>query len=162
MQRFGRQHVNRSQTLLRSSRSHFHTTLPLISDRGSRKILVLVRSEILEQFVNTLTADYQQSRWNRKNLWQKVPRQISRELNTFSEFFIAFLKSTLNLEYFQKKDQSQTLSITEIVNCEAGSYLSVQNPIFHATLRKTTSYQLPNTAQISMEPISYCSSINFS
>ena len=59
MPRFGRQHVNRSQTLLRSARSHFHTTLPLISDRESRKMLVLVISEILEQFVNTLTADYQ-------------------------------------------------------------------------------------------------------
>ena len=59
MQRFGRQHVNRYQTLLRPAWNQFHTTLPLISDRGSRRILVLVRSEILEQFVNTLTADYQ-------------------------------------------------------------------------------------------------------
>ena len=59
MQRFGTQHVNRSQTLLKSARSQFHTTFALISDRGSRKMLVLVRSEILEQFANTLTADYQ-------------------------------------------------------------------------------------------------------
>ena len=57
MQPFGRQHLNWSQTLFRSARNQFPTTLPLISDRGSRKILVLVRSEILEQFVNTLTAD---------------------------------------------------------------------------------------------------------
>ena len=62
MQRFGRQHANGSQKLLRSARNQFHTTLPLISDRGSRKMLVLVRSELLEQFVNTLTADYQKSR----------------------------------------------------------------------------------------------------
>ena len=59
MQRWGRHHVNRSQTLLRSARNEFHTTLSLILDRGSRKILALVRSEILEHFVNTLTADYQ-------------------------------------------------------------------------------------------------------
>ena len=59
MQRFGRQHVNGSETLLRSALTQFHTTLPLISDRESRKMLVLVRSELLEQFVNTLTADYQ-------------------------------------------------------------------------------------------------------
>ena len=59
MQRIGRQHVNGSQTLLRSAWNQFYTTLPLISDRGSRKMLVLVRSELLEQFVNTLTADYQ-------------------------------------------------------------------------------------------------------
>ena len=30
MQRFGRQHVNGSQTLLRSARNQLHTTLPLI------------------------------------------------------------------------------------------------------------------------------------
>ena len=59
MQRFGREHVNRYQTLLRSAQNQSHTTLPLISDRGSRKMLVLVRFELLEQFVNTLTADYQ-------------------------------------------------------------------------------------------------------
>ena len=59
MQRFGRQHVNGSETLLISAGNHFHTTLPLISDRGSSKMLVVVRSELLEQFVNTFTADYQ-------------------------------------------------------------------------------------------------------
>ena len=35
------------------------------------------------------------------------------------------MKSTLNLEYFEIKDQSQSLSITEINNCKASSYLSV-------------------------------------
>ena len=64
--------------------------------------------------------------------------QISRKLKTFSELFIAFLKSTLNLEYFERKDQSQSLSITEIIKCETGSYLNVQKVIFHATLRQTT------------------------
>ena len=62
MQRFGRQHVNGSQTLLRSARNHIHTTLPLILDRESRKRLVLEGSEVLGQFVKTLTADYKYSR----------------------------------------------------------------------------------------------------
>ena len=38
----------------------------------------------------------------------------------------------------KKKDQSHSLSITEIINCETGSYLNVQKAIFHATFRKTT------------------------
>ena len=62
IQRFERQHVNRSQTLLRAARNQFHTTLPLISNRGSKKMLVLVISELLGQYVNTLTADYNYSR----------------------------------------------------------------------------------------------------
>ena len=64
--------------------------------------------------------------------------QISRKLKTFSLFLNAFLKSPLNLEYLERKDQSQSLSITEIINCETGSYLNVQKAIFHATLRQTT------------------------
>ena len=64
--------------------------------------------------------------------------QISRNPKTFSGFFIAFLKSKLNLKYFETKDQSQFLSITEIINCETGSYLNVQNGIFHATLWQKT------------------------
>ena len=58
MQRFGSQHGNGSQTLPRSARNHFDTTIPLIRGRTSRKRFVLVRSEVLGQFVNTMTADY--------------------------------------------------------------------------------------------------------
>ena len=68
--------------------------------------------------------------------------QISQKMTTFSQFFIAFLKSTLNLEYFGRKDQSQSLSITEIVNFETGSYLNVQKAVFHATLRQKTCYRV--------------------
>ena len=35
------------------------------------------------------------------------------------------MKSTLNLEYFEKENQSHSLSITEINNCETSSYLIV-------------------------------------
>ena len=61
MERFGRQDFDESRTLLRSARNQFYTILPLISDRGSTKTLVLVISDLLEQFVNTLTADYKYS-----------------------------------------------------------------------------------------------------
>ena len=64
--------------------------------------------------------------------------QTSLKLKTCSRFFIAFLKSTLNFEYLEKKDQSQSLTITEIINCDPGSYLNVQKAIFHGTLRKPT------------------------
>ena len=64
--------------------------------------------------------------------------QVFLKLQTCSRFFIAFLKSTLNLLYFEKKDQSHSLSITEIINCETCSHLNDQKAIFHATLRQTT------------------------
>ena len=68
--------------------------------------------------------------------------QISRKLKPFCQFLIAFLKSTLNLEYFERKDQSQSLSITEIINFETGSYLNIQKAIFYATLWQTTCYRV--------------------
>ena len=48
--------------------------------------------------------------------------QISSKSKTFSGFFIASMKSTLNFEYFEKKDKSHSLSFTEIIDCETGSY----------------------------------------
>ena len=138
MQRIGRQHVNGSQTLLRSAWNQFHTTPPLISDRGSRKRLVLVRSEVLGQFVNTLTANSKHSRQNRENLSQQVPMLTSLKLKSCSRLFIAFLKSTLNFEFLEEKYQSHSLSIMEIINCETGIYLNLQNAIFHALLLQIT------------------------
>ena len=64
--------------------------------------------------------------------------QISIKLKTCSRFLIAFVKSTLNFEYFEKKDQSHSLSIAEIINCETGSYLNIQEAIFHAIHRQAT------------------------
>ena len=48
--------------------------------------------------------------------------QISPKPKDFSRFFIASMKSTLNSEYFEKKDQSHSLSFTEVIDCETGIY----------------------------------------
>ena len=66
------------------------------------------------------------------------PNADISETGNFFLILIPFLKSTLNLDYFGKKVQSQSLGITEIINCETGSYLNVQKAVFHATLRRTT------------------------
>ena len=57
-----------------------------------------------------------------ENLPDQFQMQISPKPKTFSRFFIASMKSTLNFEYFEKKDQSHSLSITENIDCETGSY----------------------------------------
>ena len=56
----------------------------------------------------------------------------------FFLIFITFLKSALNLEYFEKRAQSHSLSFTETINGETGSYLNVRESMFHATLRQIT------------------------
>ena len=55
-------------------------------------------------FVNTLTTDDKYSLLNRDKLTQPIWTQLSEKHRAFSEFFLAFPKSTLNFEHFQKKD----------------------------------------------------------
>ena len=63
---------------------------------------------LLGQFVNTLTADDKHSLLNRDNLTELIHTQLSQKLKTFSQFFFAFSKSTLNFKHFQKKDDSHS------------------------------------------------------
>ena len=55
---------------------------------------------------------------NRDNIMQPIDMQLSQKLKTFSEFFAPFLKSRLNFEYFQKKDDAHSLFISEATACE--------------------------------------------
>ena len=85
----------------------------------------IVRSEILTLSVNTLTTDDKYSRRNMLNFTQQLEALLSQKQNTFSGFFIAFLKCALNLEHFEKKDEYPSLVISRICDSERGGYLNV-------------------------------------
>ena len=65
----------------------------------------LVRSEILTLFLSRLTTDDKYSRRNMLNFTQQFEAPVSQKQETFSGFFIAFLKYALNLQHFEKKDE---------------------------------------------------------
>ena len=69
-------------------------------------------------FVNTLTADDQYSLLNRDNLTQPIRTQLFPKKRAFSKFVLAILKSTLNFEHLQKKDDLHSLFISEITHSE--------------------------------------------
>ena len=71
-----------------------------------------------------MTAEYTYSGRNMKTLKQQVQTPLSLKQKTFSGFFIAFLKSTRNGEHFQKKGESSSLSISEIIDSKIVGYLS--------------------------------------
>ena len=54
-------------------------------------------------FVNTLTADDKYSLLNRDNLRQPIRTRLYPKQKIFSEFLLAFSKSTLNFEHFHQK-----------------------------------------------------------
>ena len=60
-----------------------------------------------------------------KNLPQQFQTPLSQKQKTFSRFFIALLKYTLNLEHFQKKDEYPSLIISEIIYAERRGSLNV-------------------------------------
>ena len=60
-----------------------------------------------------------------QNLPQQFQTPLSPKQKTFSEFFIAFLQCTWNLEHFQKKDEYPSLIISEIIDAERRGYLNV-------------------------------------
>ena len=85
-------------------------------------------------FVNTLTADDKYSLLNRDNLRQPIWTLLSQKEKTFSVFFLAFSKSTLNFEHLQKKDDPQSRIISEITHSEKRGYIYVQKVPFQSTL----------------------------
>ena len=55
---------------------------------------------------------------NRDNLRIRIKIQLSEKKKTFSEFFAAFFKSSLNFEHSQKKDDSPSWGISKITESE--------------------------------------------
>ena len=60
-----------------------------------------------------------------QNLQQECQTPASQKQKIFSGLFIEFLKSTWNLEHFQKKDEFSSLIISEIIDAERRGYLNV-------------------------------------
>ena len=81
---------------------------------------MLVLCTILRLFVNTLTPDEKYSLINRGNLRQQIQILLSRKQKTFSLILSSVLKSTLNFEHFQKKDDPQSPCISVTTASEEG------------------------------------------
>ena len=49
---------------------------------------------------------------------QPIPMQLSQKQETSSIFFCGYLKSSLNFEHFQRKDDSHRSDISEITDSQ--------------------------------------------
>ena len=115
---FGKQHGKRAQKLVKFPWLHlYHIYWSLLMQLSYKKSLLVI-CKISRLFINTLTTDGKYSLFKRDNLTQPIQMQVSRKQKTFSEFFSAFLKSSLNFEHFQKKDDSHSWRISKITESE--------------------------------------------
>ena len=81
---------------------------------------MLVLCKFLTLLVKTLTDDEKFSLLYRENLMQPIQILLSEKPKIFSEFFCAFLKSTLNFEHFQKKDDPHSRCLSQVTVSKKG------------------------------------------
>ena len=65
-----------------------------------------------------MTTDDKYSRRNMLNFTQQFEAPLSQKQETFSGFFLAFLKYALNLEHFEKKDEYPSLATSKLIDWE--------------------------------------------
>ena len=84
----------------------------------TRKTSLLLTCQILGLLGNTLAADEKDPVLNRDNLTIPIETQLSGKQKTFSQSSLAFFKSSLNFQHFDKKDDPHRFLISEITNSE--------------------------------------------
>ena len=70
-----------------------------------------------------------------QTLMQQVQTPLSLKQNPFFGFFFDFLKSTWNGEHFEKKGESSSLSISEIIDSKRGGYLNAWKALVQNSFR---------------------------
>ena len=113
---FDKQYGLRAKTLLKSPSQHlFRIHCSLVRKLSSRKSLLLT-CQVLGPPVNTLAADERYPVLNRDDLSVGSQIQLSQKQKTFSQFFAAFLKFSLNFQYFQKNEYPHRFCIFEVTD----------------------------------------------
>ena len=113
-----KQHGKRSQALLKSASEHLYHIHWSLTMKLSWKRSLWSTCEIFVLFVNTLAVDEKYPVLKRDNLTIPIHMQLSQKQKTFSWFIAAFLKSRLNFEHFEKKDDTQSFCISEFADSE--------------------------------------------
>ena len=108
----------RVSTLFKSKRERLRHIYCSVGRQFRGKKSLLVKWKSLTLFVNTTSAVDKCSLHNRDNLMQPIHTHISQKLKTFSRFFNVFSESRLSFEYFQHKDDANSLFISEGTACE--------------------------------------------
>ena len=79
---------------------------------------------------------------------QPIQILLSQKQKTLSQFFSAILKSTLNFEHFQKKDDPHSRCVSQITISEKGDSINVGKIPFKRSLPQRTWQKGPKTVEI--------------
>ena len=115
---FDKQYGQCAQALLKSASQHLCHIHWSLARKLCQKKSLLLTCQILGLLVNTLAANEKYPVLNRDNLTIPIQMQLSQKQKTFSQFFAAFLKSTLNFKHFESKDDPHRFCIFEVTDSE--------------------------------------------
>ena len=115
---FDKQYGKHAQTQLNSASQHLYHVYWSLARKFCSKKSLLLTCQILGLLVNTLATDEKYPVLNRDNLTIPIQMQLSQKQKTFSQFFAAFLKSTLNFKHFESKDDPHRFCIFEVTDSE--------------------------------------------
>ena len=107
-----------------------------MSKQLSWKQFLLLTCQILGLLVNTLAVDDKYSVLYRENLTIPIEIQLSQKHKNLFGIFDEFLKSTLNVEVFEKKDDPHRFCISEITDSENAVRYMFKKPCFNGRINK--------------------------
>ena len=70
-----------------------------------------------------------------QNFLQQLQTLLYEKRKTFSGFFIEILKCPWNLQHFEKKDESPSVIISEVIVSEKDCYWNVSKVLLQNTIR---------------------------
>ena len=144
------QHVNGSQTFVKSPPECFYIIILSLRGKLTSKNSLFLIFELLRLFVKILTPDDKYSVCNIWNLQELYQMHLSNKLRTLCKFFSPFFKSASNFQHFEKKDDSHSLCISGITDCERHGSTNVQIAPFKSTLPQSTCQSVPKSYEICM------------
>ena len=109
---FQKERGKRLSTLFKFDWQHLYLIYWSRGRQFSCKKSLLVICKSLRLFLNTIRAVDKCSLPDKDNLMELIHMQLSQELKTFSRFFAAFSKTTLNFEYFQTNNNAHSLFLS--------------------------------------------------
>ena len=113
-----KQYGKRAQALLNSASQHLYHIHWSLARKLSWKKSLLLTCKILQLLVSTLATNDKCPNLIRDNLTIPIQVQLSHNHKWFSQFFAAFLKSRINFQHFEKKDNPHSFCISQITDCE--------------------------------------------
>ena len=111
---FDKQRGKRAQTLLKSTSQYLYHIHRSVARKLYSKKSLLLTCKIFGLLVNTLAVDKKYLVLHRDNLTIALQMHLSQKRIAFSQYFVAFLKSSLNFKHFEKKGDPHSFCISEI------------------------------------------------